>query len=89
MRAKLTATVRANGTVTLPGPVRRILGLRSRSARVGFVFEPQARAVWLAPVGDKNGFTAADYRTLLALRRAPGRKTFVSVQALLRDLRGN
>lgn len=90
MNELITATLSSKAQITLPLRVRQLLGLGQAGQLVGFLMDPEAHMVKLTrveaiPVDEE--FTKAEYKKLAKLRKQKGKKSFRSMQALLRELK--
>ena len=79
--------------MTLPKAVRKALGLTDHpSSMVGFLVDDEAHVALLTKmelVPAEESFSKSELRKLLKLTKEPGKKTFSSMTALLKDLKSH
>ena len=86
----VTAPLSSKAQITLPKPVRDLLGIKAKGERVGFLIDEKARRVLITKVKlvpEEEPYTEEEIRKLLKLRKEPGGKTFNSMDELLKDLK--
>ncbi len=91
MTRLITAPLSAKGQMTIPKMVRKALNLTSPGSTVGFLVDQKAHMALLTRmelVPAEESFSRPALRKLLKLVKEPGGKTFHSMGALLRDLKG-
>ena len=89
MATWLTAPLSSKAQITLPKPVRKLLGLNAKGDRVGFLIDEKTRRITMTKVDlmpAEESYTEEEIRTLLKLRKEPGGKTFDSAEAFLKHL---
>ena len=90
MTAWLTAPLSSKAQITLPKPVRELLGIKAKGDRVGFLIDEKTRRIMIMKVHlvpAAESYTAEEIRKLLKLRKEPGGKTFNSMDELLKHLK--
>ena len=90
MTQLVTAPLSAKGQMTIPRSVRKALHLNGPRTMVGFIVDDKAHVAVLTRmelVPAEASFTRAEIRKLLKLAKAPGGKSFSSVETLLKDLK--
>ena len=89
MATWVTAPLSSKAQITLPKPVRQLLGVSAKGDRIGFLIDERAHRVFITKVKlvPEEPYTKEDIRKLLKLRKEPGGKTFRSMDDLLKDLK--
>ena len=90
MTHMVTAPLSAKGQMTLPKAVRKALNLTAPGSTIGFLIDDEAHVALItkmALVPAAVSFSKVELRKLAKLSKAPGGKTFSSMEGLLRDLK--
>jgi bifunctional DNA-binding transcriptional regulator/antitoxin component of YhaV-PrlF toxin-antitoxin module len=86
----VTIPLSSKGQITLPKPVRDLLGVRTKGDLVGFLLDTEAKRVQLTRVEAipvQEDFTPEEYQKLLNLPKKKGGKRFRTMEALIKDLK--
>ncbi len=85
----LTAPLTSKAQLTLPKPIRKLLGVHAKGDRVGFLIDEKTHRITITKVDlvpAEAAYTEEEIRQLLKLRKEPGGKTFNSMEAFLKHL---
>ncbi len=85
----VTASLTSKAQLTLPKPVRELLGVHAKGDRVGFLLDEKGHRILITRVDlvpTETPYTQTEIRKLFKLARARGGKTFDSAQAFLKHL---
>ena len=86
----MTATLGPKGQITLPKPVREVLGAKEQGELIGFFLDEQSGTVRLSrmevrPAGE--GYSEKELRQLTRLAKARGGKKFASAEDFLQHIK--